>query len=79
MLLEGGPLPGPECGLLSDTQKSVVRGDTRADKARGCAGKGRPGGEQQVREPGELPCHGAHRLRVYGNGVSFQLSCSAGV
>ena len=44
---EGGPLPGPESGLLSNTQKLIVRGDTRADKARDCIVKGRPGGEQQ--------------------------------
>ena len=44
---EGGPLPGPENGLLSNTGKWVVRGDTCADKARDFIGKGRPGGEQE--------------------------------
>ena len=43
---EGGPLPGPENGLLSNTQKRIVRGDTCADKARDFIGKGHPGGEQ---------------------------------
>ena len=28
MLQEGGPLPGPETGLLSNTWKIIVRGDT---------------------------------------------------
>ena len=46
MLQEGGPLPGPETGLLSNTQKRIVRGDTCADKARDFIGKGHPGGEQ---------------------------------
>ena len=33
-------------------------------------GRGRPGGKQQ-RDPGELLCHVARRLRVYGNEVGF--------
>ena len=28
LLQEGGPLPGPETGLLSKTQKWIVQGDT---------------------------------------------------
>ena len=44
---EGGPLPGPETGLLSNTQKWIAWGDTGADKARDFIGKGRPGGEQE--------------------------------
>jgi len=47
MLQKGGPLPGPETGLLSNTWKWIVWGDTSADKARDFIGKGRPGGEQQ--------------------------------
>ena len=47
MLQAGGPLPGPKSGLLSNTRKWIVQGDTRADKARDFIGKGRPGGEQQ--------------------------------
>ena len=46
LLQESGPLPGPETGLLSNTRKWIVRGDTSADKARDFIGKGRPGGEQ---------------------------------
>ena len=37
---EGGPFPGPQTGLLSNTQKWIVRGDTCADKARDFIGKG---------------------------------------
>ena len=44
MLQEGGPLPGPETGLLSNTWKRIV---LSADKARDFIGKGHPGGEQE--------------------------------
>ena len=47
MLQGQGPLPGPGTGLLSNTRKWIVQGDTRADKARDFIGKGHPGGEQQ--------------------------------
>ena len=47
LLQEGVPLPGPESGLLSNTWKWIVRGDTHADKARDFTGKGHPGGEQE--------------------------------
>ena len=46
LLQEGRPLPGPETGLLSNTQKWIVQGDTCADKARDFIGKGHLGGEQ---------------------------------
>ena len=47
LLQEGGHLPGPKSGLLSNTRKWIVPGDTRADKETDFIGKGRPGGEQQ--------------------------------
>ena len=47
MLQEGGPLPRHESGLLSNTQKWIVWGDTRAVKARDFTGKGHLGGERQ--------------------------------
>ena len=40
-------VPGPETGLLSNTRKWIVQGDTCADKARDFIGKGCPGGEQE--------------------------------
>ena len=46
LLQEGGPLPGPKTGLLSNTRKRIVGEDTCADKARDFIGKGHPGGEQ---------------------------------
>ena len=47
VLQEGGPLPGPRSGLLSNTQKWFLRGDAHADRARDFIGKGLPGGEQE--------------------------------
>ena len=47
LLQEGGPLPGPETGLLSNTRKWIVQGDTCADNARDFIGKEHVGGEQQ--------------------------------
>ena len=47
LLQEGGPFPGPETGLLSNTRRWIVWGDTCADKARDFTGKGHPGGEQE--------------------------------
>ena len=46
MLQEGESLPGPKTGLLSNTQKWIVQGDTYADKARDFTGKGHLGGQQ---------------------------------
>ena len=70
VLQEGGPLPGPNTGLLSNTRKWIVQGDTCADKPRDFIGKGHPGGEQEVREPRRtaLP-----RLGFYGDGISFRV------
>ena len=50
LLQEGGLLPGTESGLLSNTWKWLVRGNTHADKARGLYWGGCPGGEQQGSE-----------------------------
>ena len=72
VLQEGGPLPGPRSGLLSNTQKWILRGDTHADKARNFIGKGHPGGEQEGKGTQE-DCS-ATRLAVgfYGDGIRFQ-------
>ena len=48
MLPRVGPLVGPKNGLLSNTQKWIVWGDTHADKAKdfiekGCPGRGHQG------------------------------------
>ena len=51
LLNERGPLPGPESGLLSNTQKWIVWRDTCADKARDFTGKGTPGERSRIREP----------------------------
>ena len=51
LLQEGGPLPGPKTGLLSNTRKLIVQGDTCADKARDYIGKGTQVESSRVREP----------------------------
>ena len=48
LLQEGGPLPVPKSGLLSNTQKRVVQRESCADKSkrlygRGCLGRGQQG------------------------------------
>ena len=53
MLQEGGPLPGPKSGLLSNAQKWIVWRDTHADKARDFIGKEHLGRELQVKETQE--------------------------
>ena len=37
---EGGNVPGPESGFLSNIWKLIVQGDTHAEKARDFIGKG---------------------------------------
>ena len=58
LLQEGGPFPGPETGLLSNTRKWIVHGDMCADKAGDFIEKRCQGGEQEGREPRRtaLPC-----------------------
>ena len=74
LLQEGGPPPGPETGLLSNTRKWIAWGDTCAHKARDFIGKRRLGGEQEGKGTQEnfLP----HDLQswFYGDGNSFRLS-----
>ena len=53
LLQEGGPLPGPGSGLLSNTRKWVVRRDTCADTVRDFIGKGRPGRKHWGKETQE--------------------------
>ena len=70
MLQEGGLLPGPESGLLSNTRQWIVQGDTYADKARDFMGKGHRVENSRQGNPGGQFCHGTHSLRCYGGGVS---------
>ena len=64
LLQEVGPLPGPETGLLFNTRKLIVQGDTCADKARDFIGKGHPGGEHEGE--GTQENHSAVWLEVSG-------------
>ena len=69
-----GPLPGPKTGLLSNTWKWIVRGETCADKARDFIGKGCPGGEQGGK--GTKENSSVMWLSIsgfYGDGISFQV------
>ena len=74
LLQEEGPLPGPETGLLSNTRKWIVLGDTCADKARDFIGKEHPGGEQQgkgTQENSSVTWLAVSRF--YGDGISFRV------
>ena len=51
LLQEGGHLPAPETRRLSNTQKWIVWGDTRADKARDFIGKRHPLQSSRTRKP----------------------------
>ena len=74
MLQKERPLPGSESGLLSNTRKWIVQGDTHADEARDFIGGGaprqRPGREGN---PGGLLCQIAHSLEFYGGRISFRI------
>ena len=71
LLQEGGPLPGPQSGLLSNTCKLIVRGDTCIDKPRDFIEKRSLGREQQGKRTQED--YSAMGLRFYGDGLSFQV------
>ena len=74
LLQEGGPLPGNETGLLSNTQKWIVWGDTCVTKQEILLGKGTRGESSRVREPRRtaLP-RGLHSLGFYSDGTRFQV------
>ena len=55
---EGGPLPGPKSGLLSNTEK--------CPRSNSLSGRGAWMESSKVREPRRT-----HSRRFYGNGVSF--------
>ena len=72
MLPEGGSLPGPETGLLSNTGKWIIWGDTCAVKARDFIGKRQPGGEPQGRGAQENSSPALSQPRVLRDGLSFR-------
>ena len=72
VLLQGGrPLPGPETGLLSNTQKWIVWGDTCLTKPEVLLGKGTCMESSRVREPRTALPHCSQWF--YGDGISFQV------
>ena len=56
LLQEGGPLPGPNTELLSNTWKWIVQGDICADKQEILLGKGTQVESSRVREPSSKIC-----------------------
>lgn len=60
-----GPLPGPESGLLSNSWKRVVPGDTRADETKTLLGK------DTCAEGGRVGSPRGLRLRFCGNRIRF--------
>ena len=68
------PLPWPQSGLLSNTQKLIVQGDTCAVKARDLMGKGHPGREQLGKGTQEN-CSAMWLIvsGFYGDGIGFQI------
>ena len=70
LLWEEGPLPGPERGILSNPQKWIVQGDTRADKGRGFIGKGCPSGEQEGEGTWEDCAARGSQSWAYGDGLA---------
>ena len=71
MLPEGGSLPEPETGLLSNIWKWIIWGDTCAVKARDFIGKRQPGGEQQGRGAQENSSPTLSQSPVLREGLSF--------
>lgn len=77
MVSEKGPLWGPESGLLSNTWKWIVQGDTHTNKEKDFIGKGHLeakdfiGKSSRVREPRKTALSCGSLSQVYGNRVSF--------
>ena len=66
---EVGSLLGPPSGLLSNTRKWIVWGDTPTDKERDFTGEG----ASRVREPRRSALPRDSQSRVCGDGISFHL------
>ena len=74
MLQKGGPLPGPETGLLSNTQKWIVRGDM-CWQCKRFYWEGAPRWRAVGwGNPGEQLCHVAHSLGFMVTGLVSGLS-----
>ena len=72
LLQEGGPLPGNETGLLSNTQKWIVRGDTCVMKQEILLGKGTWVESSRMRETRRIALpRGSHSLGFNADEISF--------
>jgi len=73
LLQEQGSLLALERGLLSNTQKLIVRGDTYADEVRDFNGKGTWAERSRVREPGRT----AQPRVLHDDGLVSRLSLTS--
>lgn len=64
LLQEGGCPPGPQSGLLCNTETGPLRRHTAADRTRGFSGKEHLDGEQEGNRT--QPCHRALSLQRHG-------------
>ena len=77
MLQEGGPLPGPETGLLSKTLGNELSEETHVlTKQEILLGKGARVESSRVREPRRTALQEACSLGFYGDGISFRVVLS---
>ena len=76
LLQERGPIPGPKNGLLSNTWKWIIQGDTCVDKAREFIGKWCSGREQEC-EGTQEDCSAVTGFMVMGlvPGLSLASPC----
>ena len=72
MLQEGGLLPGPKTGLLSNTQKWIVRDTHVLTKQEILLGKDTRVESSRVREPRRIALPRGSKSRFYGDGISFR-------
>ena len=73
LLQEGGPLPGPETGLLSTLGNELSEETHVLTKQEILLGKGTRVESSRVGNPGEQLCRRACSLGFDGNGISFQV------
>ena len=71
LLQEGGPLPGPENGLLTNTGNELLEETHVLTKQKTLLARGTWAERSRAREPRELLCPKAPNLQFYGIGVSF--------
>ena len=71
LLREGGPLPGTESGLLSNTRNELSEETHVLTKQETLLGRGTQVESSRVREPRRAALPRGSQSQVYGDGVSF--------